>query len=370
MEPIRICQLITTLEPAGAERCVYELATRLDPSRFDVSVIGLRGGDMVGQLRAAGVSVRVINARSKWSMANPVKLRKLVGILADRRIELLHTHLFHADLAGRLAFRRAHVRHLVHTVHVAEHRFRPWQFTFAKWQRGRCDRVVCVSESVRAWHAGKSHLPPDDYEVISNGIDTDRFVRDDVARHELREQWGVLGGDVVAVFLGRLDRQKGTDILLDAAGRLSARRDVHFVLAGDGPLRDDVERFCRSPGGRMTRCLGFVDDVPKLLSAADLCVLPSRWEGWPLALGEAMAAGLACVGADCPGIRDIIVPNETGLLVAPEDSISLAGAIQMLADDPIVRDDLAIAGRNRIQEHFNIQRYIARHEALYESLAR
>ncbi len=135
-------------------------------------------------------------------------------------------------------------------------------------------------------------------------------------------------------------------------------------------MREDEERFCRTSAGRMTRRLGFVDDVPRLLSAGDLFVLPSRWEGWPLALGEAMAAGLAPVGADCPGIRDIIVPNETGLLVAPEDSISLAGAVQMLADDPIVRDDLAAAGWGRIQEHFNIQRYIARHEALYESLAR
>ena len=370
MAPIRICQLITTLAPAGAERCVYELATRLDRNRFDVQVVGLRGGSVADELGAAGVRVRVINARSKWSLANPVKLRKLVRILTDQRIELLHTHLFHADLAGRLALRRADVPRLVHTVHVAEHRFRPWQFKFAEWQKGRCDRLVCVSDSVRQWHAAKSHLPADDYEVIPNGIDTSRFARDEAARREVRRQWGVGEGDVVAAFVGRLDRQKGIDVLVDAAGRLSERKDLHFVLAGDGPARGSVDRFCRKPAGRMCRALGFVDDVPKLLNAADLFVLPSRWEGWPLALGEAMAAGLAAVGTDCSGIRDVLVRNETGLLVAPKDPVALAGAILMLADDPTTRTKLAAAAQDRIHRHFTIQQFIARHEALYDSLTR
>ncbi|MHC4985277.1 MAG: glycosyltransferase, partial [Planctomycetota bacterium] len=143
---------------------------------------------------------------------------------------------------------------------------------------------------------------------------------------------------------------------------------LHFMLAGDGPLRGSVDRFCRKPAGRMCRALGFVDDVPGLLSAADLFVLPSRWEGWPLALGEAMAAGLAAVGTDCSGIRDVLVPNETGLLVAPKDPVALAGAILMLADDPANRAKLAAAGRDRIHQHFTIQQFIARHEMLYDSL--
>ena len=221
MARIRICQLITTLEPGGAESCVFELATRLDRDRFDVQVVGLRGGALVDKLRAAGVTVQTLGIRRKWSVGNPVKLRRLTALLKRERIDLLHTHMFHADLAGRLAARRAGLRRVVHTVHVAEKRFRPWHFSFARWGRRHCDRIVCVSKSVHQWHAAKSRLPADVYEVIPNGIDVAAFARDDSARQTLRKQWGAGPDDVVAAFVGRLDKQKGVDTLLDAAARLA-----------------------------------------------------------------------------------------------------------------------------------------------------
>jgi glycosyltransferase involved in cell wall biosynthesis len=275
--------------------------------------------------------------------------------------------LFHADLAGRLAMRKAGVGHLVHTVHVAEKRWRPWQFAFARWMRRRCDKVVCVSPSVKQWHAERSGLADDCYEVIPNGIDTAAFVRDDVARRKLREDWGVGDEDVVAAFVGRLDRQKGVDILLAAVERLAGQEGqrIKFVIAGDGPQRPTVEQFCRTAAGKACEYLGRVGNVRAVLSAADMFILPSRWEGWPLALGEAMAAGLPCVGTNVAGIRDVLTDGRTGLVVDGEDPEQLAAAVGRLGADPGLRERLGSRGAELIGGQYAIETNVKRHEDLY-----
>jgi glycosyltransferase involved in cell wall biosynthesis len=345
---------------------VYELATRLDREKFDVQVAALRGGAVAEELRAAGVKVHVLDVGGKWSLALPGKLRRLTEMLRDEGIELLHTHLFHADLAGRLAMRKAGVGHLVHTVHVAEKRWRPWQFAFARWMRRRCDRIVCVSPSVKQWHAERSGLAGDCYEVIANGIDVDAFSRDDVARRKLREDWGVGDEDVVAAFVGRLDRQKGVDVLVAAIERLAGQEGrIKFIIAGDGPQRPMVEEFCQAAAGEACEYLGHVGNIRALLSAADMFILPSRWEGWPLALGEAMAAGLACVGTNVAGIRDVLTDGQTGLVVDGENPEALAAAAGRLAADAGLRDRLGGSAAELIRSEFSIETNVKRHEELY-----
>jgi len=369
--PTRICQLITTLDVGGAEQCVFELASRLDRTRFDVHVVGLRGGALVRPLREAGVRVRVLNVRGAWSVANPLKLRRLAAVLRAGRFDILHTHLFHAGLAGRLAAKRAGIRTVLNTLHVAESRFRPWQFAFARRFRRRCDRIICVSNSVMQWHAERTKLSADRYQVIANGVDVAAFGPDEGRREQARRQWGIEPNDVVVGFIGRLDPQKGVDVLLAAFEELhrgGPSRPLRLLIAGEGPLRPQVESFCQTPAGQVCQVLGFVDDVRPLLSAADLFVLPSRWEGCPLALAEAMAMSLPAVGADVPGIRDMLVPDRTGLLVRPEDPAALAGAIATLAGDESLRRALGAAALHRAEACFGIDRYIAAHEAVYEDL--
>ncbi|MHC4561240.1 MAG: glycosyltransferase [Planctomycetota bacterium] len=366
MQPIRICQLVTELRPGGAERCVYELATRLDREKFDVQVAALRGGAVAEELRSAGVKVHVLDVGGKWSLALPGKLRRLAAMLRDEGIELLHTHLFHADLAGRLAMRKGGVRHLVHTVHVAEKRWRPWQFAFARWMKRRCERIVCVSPSVKQWHAQQSGLADDCYEVIANGIDADAFARDEAARRKLREDWRAGDEDVVAAFVGRLDRQKGADVLLATIERLAGEgQRIKFVIAGDGPQRPMVEQFCSTQAGEACQYLGHVGNVNAVLSAADMFILPSRWEGWPLALGEAMAAGLACVGTEVAGIQDVLTDGQTGLVVDGENPEQLAAAVGRLAADAALREYLGGCASELIGGEFSIEANVKRHEELY-----
>ena len=275
MARLKVLHLITELAPAGAERCVYELATRLDPSSFDVSVAALRGGAFAERLGAAGIGVTVLGMRGKWDVG---KFFRLVKLLRADRPDILHTHLFHADFAGRLAAWRAGVEHVVHTVHIAEERFRPWQFAFQRLTHGMCDAIVAVSPSARDHHAGKSKTPANRYIVIPNGVDASSYSRDETARATLRQQWGVAADEFLLAFVGRLDHQKGVDTLLDAVRALARHGEtVNLVIAGAGPQEKMVRRFVSNdPAGKRAIYLGLSDKVPEILSAADALAIDSH----------------------------------------------------------------------------------------------
>lgn len=368
MKRLRILQLITELAPAGAERCVYELACRLDRDQFDVRVAALRGGAVADWLAEAGVAVTVLGVRGKWDVG---KLGRLVRMLRRERIDILHTHLFHADLAGRLAAWLAGRVRVVHTVHIAETRFRPWQFAFYRLTAGLCDRLIAVSGSAGDYHASRCGLPPSRYTVIPNGIDIAAYSRCAQARAALRAEWGVGPDEVLAAFVGRLDYQKGLDTLLAAMSSLHSQgRAPKLVIAGQGPQQGMLEKFLAAePAGRRIRLLGFTNDVRGVLSAADLLAMPSRWEGFGLAAAEAMAASLPVVATNAAGLRDVVVPGRTALVVDKDDPKALAGAIEQLSADAALRKRLGQAGRRRAVERFDINTTIAAHEALYRQIA-
>lgn len=364
MAKIRICQLITELRPAGAERMLFELARRIDRDRFDVQVAALRGGVVADWLAEIGVKVTVAGMSGKWDLAG---LRPIFDHLRDERIDILHTHLFHADLVGRLAAAHAGIEHLVHTVHVVEKRFRPWQFAFARVAATTCDRIIGVSQAVVDFHSRRSGLPAWRYATIPNGIDAAMFAHDPMARAELRERWDIKSGDVLLCYVGRLDVQKGLDVLLSAMSHLGARgKPMKLVIAGDGPQRFIVENFiAHGEGGRHTRYLGFVPDVRGVLSAADVFLMPSRWEGFGLAAAEAMAAGLPVIGTNVPGLREVLDDGRAGYMIEADDSFALSDAIETVTADPGLRGQLGQAGEKRVLELYQIDRNIRAHESLY-----
>lgn len=321
---------------------------------------------MVEKLRSRGVSVEALGLRGKWDAA---RLAGLAGLFGRFRPDILHTHLFHADLAGRLAGAVAGVGRSVTTVHVAEMRFRPWQFAFARLADGLCERIICVSKSVRDFHKRRSGLPENRYTVIPNGVDAAAYQFDPQIRSAWRGRLGLADDVPLAVFVGRLDRQKGLDVLLDAMDSLAGDgKQIRLAIAGEGPQKAMLDDFlARRPGRALTTYLGLTDDVRGLLSAADIFVMPSRWEGYGLAMAEAMAAGRAVIGTRVPGLLDI-VPPEAGLLIEPENPRALAAAMETLAGDPALRASLGRVAQTHAAKNLDIGGFIRDHEALYLDL--
>ena len=364
MSRIRICQIVADLKSSGPGRRVCDIAARLDRDRFDVSVIALRGGELAEALELASVPVRVLNMRG---LLAPMRLGGLAGVIRDFQPDLAHTHGFQADFAGRPAARLAAVPNLVHTVHDAEGRFRPWQFAYARFLSGYCDRIICVSPSVKEYHAGRSGLPDAMYNIVPSGIDVDAFSPDLEARDRLRKQWGVQNSQPVVAYVGRVDRDKGIETLLSAFSHLAARgHAMDLVIAGDGSGRRIVENFIKhGEGGSRCRMLGFVGDVRAVFSAADIFTTASNSEGHPLSPTEAMAAGLPVVATRAPGLRDIVIDGVTGLLAPPRDVFGLAERIERLGSDPELCKQLGEYGRKRVIAQYPVSAMIESIETIY-----
>ena len=170
---VKIAQLITELDPGGAERVVYQLATRLDRSRFELVVISLQPatGDVAGWLHDAGVPVLSVDMTGKLDLRAG---RRLTRLLREEGVKLLHAHLVHAIYLGRRAARAAGVPAVISTVHAPERRFRPWHYWSDSWTRSLVDVEVCVSEAVRRWTLKRTSLPASKLRVIHDGVDASR----------------------------------------------------------------------------------------------------------------------------------------------------------------------------------------------------
>jgi glycosyltransferase involved in cell wall biosynthesis len=213
----------------------------------------------------------------------------------------------------------------------------------------------------------RAHLPAERILVIPNGVDTRPF---SLRRGGFREREGIPADRTVITTVGRLDTQKGLPYLLEAARLVTrGRPDLRFLVVGEGPRRRDLLRHRDRLGlkGHVS-FLGFRTDIPQILADSDIFVLPSLWEGMPIVLLEALAAGLPAVATDVPGVTEVLTDGETGLVVPPKDAGALARALRELLDDPALRRRFAQAGRRRVAEDFGWEKVVATTMALYERL--
>ncbi|MEU5598222.1 glycosyltransferase family 4 protein [Streptomyces sp. NPDC020298] len=329
----------------GVARVVTDLVREQLGDGADV-VVACPDSTLTAELRALGASVRHWSATRSPGPALAREVRNLARLIDEVRPDLVHAHSAKAGLAGRLA-----VRGRIPTV------FQPHAWSFEavggitanlalKWERRGArwaDRVVCVSEAERA--TGVRARIPGRWTVIPNGIDPERFRP--APAHAVRAGLAPLAGidpaAPLAVCVGRLCRQKGQDVLLRAWDTVVRRvPDARLVLVGDGPDRDRLSQ--EAPASVVFT--GAVADASPWYQAADLVVLPSRWEGMALAPLEAMACGRPVVVTDVDGARESLPPSFAAqCLVPPQDPAVLAGAVTELLLDPPLRESLGDRAR-------------------------
>lgn len=361
--PIPIALVITDLDVGGAERALASLATGLDRRRWAPSVVALGPeAELAGVLRESGIPTTCLGV----DRARPIQaVNRLASFLSLVRPRLVQSFLFHANVAARLASVRLRPRPwVVGGLRVAERRKR-WHLAIDRATIGLASGSVCVSEGVRSFSVETGRIPADRLVVVSNGVDAQRF---DEAPGLPRSAIGVPEGARLALFVGRLDEQKGLFDLLRAASMIADRYDWHLAIVGDGPLRGPLLAAVPANLEGRIHWLGRRSDVPSLMKTADLLLLPSWWEGMPNVVLEAMAARLPVIGSRVEGTEDLVIPGETGWLVPPRDPESLAVAWREASElGPDLRP-LGDRGRNRVEAEFSTGRVVARYHALWAGL--
>ena len=362
-ECIGVCHLITELNVGGAERTLARLLARLDRERFTPVVSCLYDGDgAVGEeIRALGIPVLDLRMTAKWRLS---AFWRLYRLLRSERPAIMHTWMFHANIPGRILGRLAGVPIIVSSERTMGMESR-WRYWTNRLTDPLTDRVVCVSQRVAEFVVQHVGVPEEKTVVIPNGVDTERFAHLP-NKPQARTRLGLHPEAVWVGTVARLDAVKRLDLFLRALAELP---DVHAVIVGDGPERAGLSALAGQLGvAERVVFAGHQTDVRTWLAAMDLFVLPSDWEGMSNALLEAMAAGLTVVATAVGGTPEVVVDRVTGLLVPPRDPQTLADAILRLLRDPDLRKQMGKAGRERVVEHFSVERMVERTEALYEQL--
>lgn len=368
-QPRPIAFGVTDLDVGGAEKALVELVVRLDRTRWAPSVVCLKpAGPLESRLRQVGVDVRTLEMTSAWDAGRA--LREWTAILRERRPVALATFLFHANILGRIAARRAGVPAHLSGVRVAE-ADAPLRRLLDRATRRWTSQYVCVSRSVAEFTRSAVGVRPEEVAVIPNGIDL--VAVDEAAPVDLREV-GVEPGDRVLVFLGRLDRQKRPDLVVSAVERIRRQAEsnrLRVVYVGRGPLQPRLASAIEER--RLTeffRFAGFTDNPCGWLKAGGGLILASDWEGMPNAVLEAMACRRAVVATAAHGVAELVVDRQTGWLSPPGDAGRLSlGILEWLADAERA-ERFGHAGRERVERRFTIETTVALWDELLTNFVR
>lgn len=356
-EPLKILHLLVSTAIGGGPKHVFDLIRRLPREEFDTVVAAPADGPYFDRLRGLEVEVAAL----PLNRLHPGTLAAVVRLVRARGIRVIHSHGKGAGLYGRLAawWTGTPALHTFHGIHYE--RYPPFARAFYLALERRLSHlthtVINVSWGQEAEGLRLRLFTPTQSVVIANGIDVaeaDAIVaRAPIGKSEL----GLASDDLVVGCVARFERVKGLEILLEATRLLVPRYPrLRLVLVGDGPQAPKLRRLAHKTGlSDRVLFTGVVEEAPRLFPAWHAYVSPSRKEGLPLALLEAMACELPVVATRVPGHLDVVVAGETGLLAEPDDPVDLAAKTARLLDDPTLRRAMGQAGRARVAKNFSVE---------------
>jgi glycosyltransferase involved in cell wall biosynthesis len=362
---IDVCHLIDDLSTGGAQNLLLRIIRETpDEVSNRVFYLGSRD-DLRSKFEEEGIEVHGGNGRFRF---DPRAIRRTTRALRDADCDILHTHLAYAQTVGRFIGRYLGIHPIIGTYHDV-----PANYTRSSWlraietaTRSLDTRAVGVSEGMTQKFR-EDWFPPDDIVSVQNGIDVEQF-SSTVAAVETDHLLSDLGDDLVYLNIGRYAPKKAQKDLIDAMERVVAERpNSHLFIVGTGELDEELSEKIRQQGLEDAVDLtGRVDDVYEYYAAADVFVFPSLYEGLPLAVTEAMAAGLPVIASDIPGHRGIV--DDAGILVPIREPGVLADAMLEMHDDER-RSDVAVACFDRVSTEFDISNTVEQYVEIYSQYA-
>jgi glycosyltransferase involved in cell wall biosynthesis len=361
----RILLLATGLNRGGAETQVLHLAKGLLLRGWEVEVVSmLSGGDMLDQFRNAGILVHEVGM--KRGIPDPRAVVRFRRIILTFHPDIVHSHMIHANLLARMTRLVCPIPALITTAHNITEGGR-WTEIAYRVTDPMTDltTIICTTAAQRYIQVGS--VPKNRLRVVVNGVPLDQFLPNPHTRVAARRQLGI-GDEFVWLAVGRFESQKDYPNLVDAIRQASSQQDL-FLIAGDGPLRSEIEALAgeRNVAHRV-RFLGMRTDVPALMAAADGYVMSSAWEGLPMVLLEAAASGLPIVATNVGGTGEIVRDGVSGFLVPASNPAALAKALQnMEQQPPSARTAMGSIGRNFVVRNYSLSTVLDQWESIYQS---
>jgi glycosyltransferase involved in cell wall biosynthesis len=365
----RVLHIVGDFEVGGAERVATNLLRTTDPEQFDARAISLRGPygtDLEEILAQDGIPVWYMGKERGF---DPLVLARVTRTMEHFRPQVIHTHIFALRYAfPYMLWRR--IPAMVHTVHNLAEREVEWHERWVHrlaFRRGVLPVAIAreVAESIRRVYGIA------DFPLIPNGIPVDTFRAPSIDRERWRNKEGFAPTDVLFVCVAGLRVQKNPALLLEAFHRGAAsdsRAHLLFVGEGGGSLESELERqICALGLQERVQLLGLRSDIPEILNAADVFVLSSDYEGNPLSVMEAMAAGKPTICTAVGGVPEL-VEGGCGLLVPPRDAQALSKAMSYMLESPQVRQSMGEASARRAVERFDLRVMTEAYEELYKEL--
>jgi glycosyltransferase involved in cell wall biosynthesis len=380
--PVPICHVQVYPILSGVQRAMLSVLGQLDRRLFAPTVICREPGPLSDVL--ADMDIPCLYAPHLQAPLSPWKdalaYRELARHFRKGQFGIVHTHSSKPGVLGRVAARRAGVPNIVHCVQgfafhessgrVSKAIYQTVERTVSKY----CDQLIFVNHEERRFVEERGWLPAERCHTIYNGIDLVRFSPASRLglRTEARSRWNLPDDEVVISVVGRLADQKQPLILSEVIEELESRLGPdarwRLLIAGDGPLRGELEAGLEQRGvAHRVTFAGWLDQPELAVFASDMMLQVSLWEGLPLTLLEAASAGLPAVASDIKGNREAIT-HETGLLVAPKNPAAYARALALLITDPVLRTRLGHGARARAEAEFDETANNAKIVALYRQM--
>ncbi|HEX5823662.1 MAG TPA: glycosyltransferase [Candidatus Limnocylindrales bacterium] len=362
---VRVVEILATGTNGGAQEHLFSLLSRLDRTRYEASVVALSAGSAVRKLDRAGFDVTVIDDPDDADA-----IRAVTAHLALIRPDVIHTHMYRADVVGTKAalalgetgHRRPYVVSTVHSSRVrsAEDRDLIRQLTPSM------DQLIAVSKSIERKIADE-HRTGAPVRLIYNGVDLQRYDHQEPCC-TLHEEYGMEAGSQIVGVVARLEPEKGHQTLIEAWPHVLRRvPSAYLLIVGEGSRRDFLEQWAAAHKvGHRVIFTGRRDDIPAVTAALDVAVLPSWREAQGLSILEAMALSRPVVASDVGGIPEMVEDGVTGLLVEHDNPVALAAAIVRLLTDHAFADTIARAGHDLVHDRFCIELMVKSVEQIYD----